>query len=770
MPQTQPPRAGKKWLKVILMAVGVVLIVGVGGSAAAYRFAPQTFFRLVPPALSSKVNAFWPLHHSFADMVPANTVVFGSANLSATSAQAKQLQTLLTRIPGLDASDASVEKGLDTILKDQFDLTFSSDIKPAFGETLYFALPGQAGNESNFALGIPIKDLAKANTLLSKLKNSTKTGKLFSDQQTVNGVTVYVTKPTTYTPAAVGTSLQSLNKLIGRDTTAVATNTTDTTKPCTGKLTACADSSTPIANTGSTALTLAVMDRHVVIADSLKTMTALINQSHSRAATLASQSSFTRLNTTGGLFSIFVNPEALATDSQTKGLKALYNGVTGSRGTLSAETTGFQIKGDTYYDAKKLDPLLAKIVSVPDKAFEYDRSLPDSTAFFAEGAAFNHNLNLLGSLSFDDKQSVDDLTVGVLGIKLSELGAVTAGDYVISYQPDAKSALVLQAEVTDADQAKAVLNKLRDYLASTYAATVDIKDQAIGDTTGTVISFKDPLLSTKDYFQPTFLLHGTQIVVASNVAGATSAVTVPANALANDPQLKEDQQIVGSAARVFWHLNTKRFYHGIVNAVRDLTSNTDLAQSDQERVIDAYLDVFPSLTSAIHTNKDVSNSVATMPVKELDAARKAEIDQLIKTKGAEIFNVVPFLTPFSATSSSSSNSSSDSTTTHRKSDIQNIVRAVVTGNIDNSNFSKYQTSGDEKLDPASGVMKQMLTSGDLLTAVQDPDAPDYYYTLNNDGNVVRVTTLTINKYDLSASNCQEPKQIRSRWTFCVEQK
>ncbi len=744
----RPKRPVGKIIGITLGSLVGILVLLLGGSALAYRFMPQTFFRIVPASISASINSLWPLHSDFSQMVPTNSVAFVTINY-ATSSQSQQLQTLLNRMPGLHDATTNAQKTATDYLNSQYGVSLDNDIKPVFDSNIYFVLPSDVGSGSSLTAGVHIKDLTKAKALLQKLQQGTgKSKSVFYTQQTYNGVTAYLVQPVAIpitTPLGSGT-LQTLGK---------------SSKPCiSSSIVACAADSntTDISKYPS----FAVVDNYLVFTDTFAHMKGFIDFNHRRQKGLDSSASFSKVSQakSSSLASVYVNIPQLMQDLKVDAATAgtIVKGLQSVSGTLIATNVGFALHGAAYYDSS-IDPDTAAILQAPDADSTFAKTVPASTAFFSESSGMSH---LLNALSKDNTVETD--AKNSLGIGLADLSKAFGNRYAFSYQPDQQSAVVMQAEVGDATTLATDLDKITTTLIQASGGALTASTDTSNGATVTSFKVTDPALAAyQKYLQPAFAIKGTTFIFSSNVAGLQSVLTAPTSTLASDTQMQSDLKIVGTKNSGFEYFNTKRIYNGVVSTIRDVTSNPDLAVSDQEKVIDAYLTIFPSFTFAAHPSSDVLTSDAIIPVVALPADQNAQIEALIKNDPNSIFNFAPFV---SAVEPSATNASFDD---QRKSDIATIAKAIVTNESNKSDFSDFISTGSEKLGPDNPHIKKLIAAGDLKEVLIDPDWPNYYYTLDSDGKSIKVTALLEQK-PADNTSCEPTKQIRGRWTFCVSQK
>ncbi len=791
---SQPsPSTGRKVGKVIgwtFATVFLLAILSVGGVAAVYRFAPSLFFTYVPSGYALKINTLWPLHGDFSEMVPADTFMYGTLNYGQDSDQAKKLKTLLTRIPGFAEAGNGFTKQANDFLKSEYNVTLSDDIKPAFGDTIYFAATSISQNYPVFSAAVKIKNVAKAQGLMQKIEQSAKSTKLVSRKETYHGVEITVLEqPQIDFP--IGTSVlqtyNSLPKLF--KTTDLAKTPTYTCKG--GLLSACADENALTQTTSGTSTTtrhdgpsVAVMDNFLVISSSIKDMKDLVDFNHAKKPALVTQKSFTQIRPekSPSLASFYVNIDQLKAslkDSFSDTItKTLYQGFFAWSGAFFAEDSGFQFKSASHFDSKGLNELVAKVMSSPEAPSTFAKQHPGSTAFFAEEGELGSRLKLLASFDSDfsgtgkTKTTIDDTFNTLWGVKLSALGDLITGRYSVSYLPQQKSGFALMTTVNDGAKMAALLEQIKNHITADPARQAQAHTETVGSVPITVYTSTNAADAVyQDYFSPTVAINGTTLIIGTNPSTVKELLQPPTTALSADGQWTLDQKITGTAGRSMVNLNTKRFYNGVVGTVREVTQNPDLAKSDQEKVVDAFLDVFPSISGAQHNQPEVSATIITIPVVALDQARQKQIEDLIKANPNSIFNIAPYLSGIGIDSSSTLPGQSNSKDSRRKSDVQVIARAITTGSSIDNDFSRYKTNGIEKLDPSSGVMKKLIDNQELQAGgLKDPDWPDYYYTLENDGTVAKVTALTESKYSYPDANGCEPKQIRGRWTYCIEQK
>ncbi len=779
-----PKSRAKAVIKFMAITLLLLLVVGSGGAIAAYRVFPHAFFQYVPATLSSRLNALWPLHKQFSDMLSADTAFFATVNYSVDNTQSTQLKQLIERIPGLTNAQNGFKKDIDQFFKDHYNLSFDQDIKTTFGETVYLAVPQALDNGPHY-LAISITDPQKAAQLLQNVQSNQQT-KLVYAQEQYNGVTLFVLQPDSATIPGRGRLIQAMNHLPS-STPVVAKQSSS----CNSRFKVCADTAVDGATNPNEYPTVAVMDNFLIFANAQKQMKTLVDQVHSRKPTLAHNSSYSSVEQSNqSLASLYVNIEKALHDFQTASpdssvdLVTEYKGYKAWGGNISAESSGFVLKGSLHYDTAVLKPAASKILQAKDTDSIYTTLLPDSTAIIDEESELGTKLQQIaetkqGGTTFDDSFTQQ------MGVKLSDLAAQFSGRYAFSFLPQSKAAVVMQAEVSNSEtlntQLQAMEPRVAQYLSQILGMTVDVTtDASSGNTVHSlVVHFPQiPGYPTipEDYFALSYAVANNRFVLATNKSGVTAGLQTAPSALATHPRLIEDLKVVGAQNRLMFHLNTKKTYHGIIDAIRAITNNPNLSTSDQEAVIDAYLDVFPSLTAASHMSRNLNHGFMTIPVVALDATRQKQIETIMQTNPSGVYDITPFINPLGVSAVAPPPSTSSTPPAAETIDLRDelrvegitaIAEVIEEDSLDIGNYNAYKTSGAEKLDPATGIMKKLIDKQLIKADAVDPNWPEFYYTFESDGTFIRVTALTEQKFD-EPDNCQPPKEIRGRWTFCVD--
>ena len=464
--------------------------------------------------------------------------------------------------------------------------------------------------------------------------------------------------------------------------------------------------------------------------------------------------------------------DASATDSLNNSLTAGY----GSYGaSLSSSNEGFIVSTYESFDESKLNKDLASYLFAKNTSFEYLAKLPATTAYASEGSELGSGLKYISAFKLDKDTTIDQNTESSVGFKLSDFAAALSGKFSISLQPESNEALVMQAKLADQSAMNQFVTKIRTAIETAYPITSQVVN---GTTIYSSPTGSEALLDSfaglstypkmKDYFNPSFAVSADHLIISTNLSGIKSALSgISGPALSADSQLITNQKVVSTQGTNMMHLDSQRFYNSIVNAVRDITNNPDKSVSNQEKVIAAMLKVFPGFTLTSHGEKGTAASTIIFPVVELPATEKTEINQILKTDYNSVFDLTPFFSTSSTSSDNKSISSTNaSTDSLKKANANAILLAVTDASPSVTTFGLYQTTGEEKLDPASGVMKTMIDAGDVPSSAVDPEWPNYYYSLFNDGSTVRVSALLTTR---PTDSCLPTTQVRERWTWCVQQ-
>lgn len=795
LPLTTPPENNQprkkanfggvtKTVKALVATIAVIAVFGSGGYVLAYRYAPSVFYRITPASISSKVNALWPLHQDFAEMLPADTELLAAVNFGRASGQTDQLNKILNRIPGLASLNNQFQSDISSTLESEYGISLSNDIANTFSETIYIAVPRVEGNSSILA-AIKVKDIAKGQELLTKLQSSSSGKKLFPQKETYHGVDIYIMKSSSVNIPSYTNLLQALNfknasdaevRLAQSTSCAPGDATCEKTPLCDGS-TFCG-TSTPTIESVSPAIT--VLDRFVVLGGSASQIKEFIDQNQQKSSSLKSNQSYLKVSQEKpSLASVYVNIESLVAgikkaypsnqDSATAYLDAI-KGYKSWSGQVSAEDLGFVLRGELFYDSSVTDATTTKVLADKDSDLFYSKTLPVTTGFFGEEGNLGAKIEQIANLKYTDNQTVGSIFYTNYGIKLNELASTFSGKYSLAYLPKSDSGLVMQAEVKDAKALSAYLDTVKSNVEKLFATAgygINVQYQDVSGTTITTFDvgdFYDTGYDTRALFSPSYAIKDNRLILSSNFNGVKDLVTLSGETLDGDEIMKNDIKTVGVPSRLFVYANSRKIYYGVVDSIRALTGNIDLAQSDQEKVTDALLSIFTSVTCASHSEANHNSGITTIPVVALPKEKFDEIDKLISEKASSIFDLTPYVNPLN----NNVVDAYDSNDGLRKSDVEEILSVVIAANAGSSTFNMYETSGDVKLDPASGVMKEMIDAGDLSSEINDPDWPEYYYTMSNDGIAVKVTALLETKPD-DTGNCEPSKQIRGRWTWCVKQ-
>jgi len=206
------------------------------------------------------------------------------------------------------------------------------------------------------------------------------------------------------------------------------------------------------------------------------------------------------------------------------------------------------------------------------------------------------------------------------------------------------------------------------------------------------------------------------------------------------------------------HFNSANFYNGIINAIRDITSNPDQSVSNQEKVIASMLKVFPGATATSHGSGNIVSTIMYFPVNELPAAEKTEVENILKTDAGSVFDLTPFFSPVSTLKSSDTTTitpnGADNHDVQRKSDVQALAIQIATSISTSPDTKSFYTGADQNLPDSKN---------------NDPEWPTYFYTFRYSGNTVTASALTIKEYSKAEGNCADPRLVRSRWTYCVQE-
>ncbi len=780
-PQTIPspkPTTNKlaigKLIKIVFASIAAIVVFSSGGYVLAYRFAPSVFYRFTPTSMSSKINALWPLHQDFAQMLPADTEVLITINYGSKSGQSANFNDVIKRIPGLSSSGDEFKSELNRTLQSEYGISLADDIANTFAETAYIAIPNIEGNSSILA-AIKVKDVAKGAELLTKIQSSNSGDTLFPTTENYRGINIYGMKSSNVNIPTYKNLLQALNLNNNSKKIALAQSSN-----CTPPTNACNTSVTTNPETVAPAVT--VLDRFVIIGGSVQQIKTYIDQSLQNQKALSSNPSYIRVaQEKPSLANVYVNVESTvaglrqkyvsSADSLSSYLDAL-NGYKSWSGQVSAESSGLILRGELYYDSAKTDALTGKVLSDKDSDLIYPKTLPASTGFYGEEGNFGAKVEQLANLKYNETQSFNEIFDQNYGVKLLDIANLFSGKYSFAYLPKSNSGLVLQAEVNDAVALSSSLDSVKtklETLLNDAGLEMGVNYYMVGETTVTTFSVGNLFGSVYDFnsiFSPSYAIKDNRLILSSNFNGVKDLLNLTGDTLESDKQMKSDIKTVAVPSRLFVYANSNNIYYGVVDSIRALTGNADLTTSDQERVVNALLKVFPSVTIASHSETNHNTGITTVPVVTLSKDEFDEIDKLIKTKSASIFNIDGYLNPLGDVSQTNPTHSEDNDNI-RKSDLTHFMASFKAANNGSSGFSKYKTSGDEKLDPNSGIMKQMFDAGELDYVLEDPEWPDYYYTFSNNGTSAKITALLENKPD-DAGNCEPTKQIRSRWTWCVK--
>lgn len=772
-------------VRIVGITLGIMILLGAGGALAAYRLAPSIFFSTMPASISSKINALWPLHSSFDQIAPADSLVFGSVGLGGD--QTKALNQLAARVPGYTAVDGTLSNDVINFIKNNYGLTVDQSAIDALDKNIYFA--ASYDQQYHLYLALKINNLQKINQILSSISPSA--NKSLIKQPAYHGVEAYLIKPTSATPVLNTQPITSyLQKNLGvGDKTGLAKGNGATV--CKSTLfNACADQS---GKTVPQALdqypAIAVIDRHIILSDSLASLKLIIDGSHKSGNGLAGSSDFAKIGVdkSPNLGSLYVNTDKLitlvATQSTNQGLMKNYAGLTAWNGSVSAGSLGLEMKSALTYNPKRINPLLAKIFASSDQPSSYAKTVPGTSAIFFEGSDLSDELKMIAQFNDSTNQKTyDDYFTQMVGVKLSDFADQFMGRYAISYLPSSKSALVIQADLKDKTKTPAVLDQIKSKLV---AANWQNSDATVNGVT--ITSYQSSSLGGYgDFYAPSYAIKDNTFIFATNAQGIKDILGATTT-VADDAQWTTDSKTVGNSGRTLTHVNFKNLYNGVVNYIRTITNNPDQSVSDQERVIAAYLDVFPGYSGVSHPGSNMVSTKVVLPIVALAPDKKAEADQLIKKNPKSIFNLAPFLQPLGTTSTSSSSvtATNNSTTSssspvsasasqtnydyYRRTNSVNVANDISSylASLPADQRQPYLTTTDTKVDPASALIKaveQFKKTND--SNYTDTDWPNYYYTYTYDGTTVTVTVLTENKYDLTDNNCAVSVQIKNRWTYC----
>lgn len=759
----KPKRNLKKALFATVVTLCILIVGGVGVALATYRLAPAFAFRYIPEPAIAKINALWPLNREFAGMIPDDVSFFASLQFDAASNQGKQFQELLLRIPGVTDAE-SLNKSFNTYVQSTYGVSFDQNIRGVFGNTASFAVTSEQSNSTSRTsayMALPIADVNKARSLLSAIKTGDKTQKLILEEKVYHGVRIFITASPITTPILEAPALlQTLQKRASPYAKLLNPAPAGSKKDvaaCASDSRVCAQGQVSDQSSGPA---FAVVDRHLIFGDSQSGMRSFIDGHQKKSARLRELAAYRTIASSGqSLFSVLINMQAM--QDQAPAFKELYRGFRAWTFQLKAEQSGLVATSHSNYAKSALNPLMNEIVDAPAIASSYAPKLPDSTALFFEGSKLNSRLTMWGQLQ-QSSSSLDQQMKMNTGVSLSDLGQIFVGDWSFSVQPAARDALVFRASIKDASQTKVILDQLIAKLVSLYPQ-VSVTHELIDGIDAVVLDDQSGLFEKmKDFFRPAYVINNTELVISSNLAGIQTSLASPTEALVSDQRYKEDKNTVGEAGNAHFFLHSKRFYYAVVELVRAFLGDTDLVQSDQEKVVDAYLDVLASASAVTTPGNSSTQTTSVLPIVTLPTARRAEIDRLISANPEQIFSIAPFIAPLSGSSYARANDSL------RKADVVTILRAITSYSADKNDFSDFKTDAVEKLSPDNPHIQLLIRSGDLAAVPLDPDWPDYYYSLESDGNSVEVTTLLENKPEADGS-CA-PVQIRGRWTWCAEQK
>lgn len=770
-----------KIVKVLVATIAVIVVFGSGGYVLAYRYAPSVFYRITPAFISSKINALWPLHHDFADMLPSDTELLAAVNYGEASGQTDQLNKILKRIPGLASLYNQYQQDATSTLEREYGVSLSNDIANTFSETIYIAVPRVESNASILA-AIKVKDISKGQELLTKLQSSDSGKKLFPQKETYHGVDIYIMKSSSVNIPSYTNLLQALNmKNSSHSSVKLAQSTS-----CAPGDTVCENSDcsewgcnkNEATETVSPAIT--VLDRFVVLGGSASQIKEFIDQNQQKSSSLKNNQSYLKVSQEKpSLASVYVNIESVvagikkAYPSNQDSASSILDAIKGYKswsGQVSAEDTGFVLRGELFYDSSMTDATTTKVLADKDSDLLYAKTLPKTTGFFGEEGNLGAKIEQIANLKYADNQTMGGIFYTGYGVKLNELASTFSGKYSLAYLPKSNSGLVMQVEVGDAKALSAYLDTIKSNIEKQFSMAgygINVKYQDVAGTTITTFEVGDIFDSgydTSSIFSPSYAIKDSRLILSSNFNGVNDLVTLSGETLDGDEVMKNDMKTVGVPSRLFIYANSKKIYYGVVDSIRALTGNNDLAQSDQEKVTDALLSIFTSVTCASHSETNHNVGITTIPVAALTQEKFDEIDKLISEKATSIFDLTPYVNPLN----NDVVDAYDSNDGLRKSDVEEILSVVTAANAGSSTFDIYKTTGDVKLDPANGVMKEMIDAGDLSSEINDPDWPEYYYTMSNNGTIIKVTALLETKPD-DSGNCEPSRQIRGRWTWCVKQ-